>query len=67
MIQMQKTIKLPWEFIDQIVVDELKESIEANSKSEGDKDQDLLEALAECLRYYMVLSEANQFLKEYGL
>lgn len=67
MTQMQKTIKLPWEFIDQIVVDELKEAIEVNSKSEDDKDQELLEALAECLRYYMVLSEANQFLEEYGL
>lgn len=61
-----KTVEIPFEMIDQIVIDSIKEAIEMNA--EGNQDRpNLLSALAECLRYFEYIEDANRFLRKYDL
>lgn len=71
---MNKTIEIPYEMIDQIVVDELKDALMRNLAPDRDEggqlmelDRELIEALKVVIMYFAPKSEYEPFLREVAL
>lgn len=71
---MKKTIDIPVEMIDNIVIDELKEALVLNvtlHRDEGgalvDADHELISALKLVLRYFAPVSEYDPFLRNLAM
>ena len=74
MDDMNKTIEIPFEMIDQIVVDEIKQALEMNVELQRDEggtliepDVELIDALRVCLRYFAAHSDYEPFLRNLAL
>lgn len=70
----KKLIEIPYEMIDQIVVDELKDALERSlvmDKDEGgsymEPDYELIKALKVVLRFFMPYNEHEPYLREFAL
>lgn len=69
-----KTIELSYETVDQIVVDELKDSLERCTildRDEGgsytEPDHDLIKSLKRVLGFFMVPSEYQEYMRDFAL
>jgi len=71
---MRKLVEIPYEMIDQIVVDEIKQALEMATtinRDEGgqicEPDLELIDALKVTLRYFAAHSEYEPFLRNIAL
>ena len=70
----KKLVEIPYEMIDQIVVDELKDALERSlvlDKDEGgsymEPNYELIKALKVVLRHFMPYHEHEPYLREFAL
>lgn len=65
-----KFVEIPWEMIDKIVIDELKQSFETNihymSHQPDDYRAELADSLKNVLQYYMTEYDFESYLKQIG-
>ncbi len=73
-VDMNKTIEIPYEMVDQIVVDELKDALLRNIELDRDEggqfmepDRELIESLKTVIMYFAPKSEYEPFLREVAL
>ena len=65
-----KFVEIPWEMIDKIVIDELKQSFETNiyykTNQPDDYRSELAESLKTVLKYYMTEYDFELYMEQIG-
>jgi hypothetical protein len=67
-----KFVEIPWEMIDQIVVDELKQGLEMNlvyanlEEDRNEYDSELVSAIKKVMTYYMTKSDYDDYMFTIG-
>ena len=62
-----KMIPIPFEMIDQIVIDDLKEALEYNIMTEEEHDHQLIKALKVVLKHFMPYTEYQPYFSQLAL